>query len=196
MNNDEKNLLMNQVQTDVALISFLSVISVFFTGALLPKFDTYDISIKIPISFLIVATFALLISALILSNVSQRIVSGDATEVRRHLMYGYAISEYTGVFLFIISIPLTVNIITSDTYLRIVTFCAAMLGIGFYQFMGFSLLENHFSRSSKLFSALTLSLGAILFAAQMSAFHFTAISVIFLVFILLMTVLAPVKKVQ
>jgi hypothetical protein len=196
MNSEEKNLLMNQVQTDVSLISFLSVISVFFLGALLPKFNSYDLSVKIPISFLVIATFAFIFSALILSNATQEIVAGNAKKFEQHLAYGYAISEYLGVFLFVLSVPLAISIVTADPYLRIITFCTAILGIGVYQFMGFSLIGRHFSSTNKLFSVLVVLFGIALFFSQIYAFHFILIAVVFLLFILLITILAPAKSFQ
>lgn len=196
MNSEDKSLLLSQVQTDVQLISLLSVVSVFFIGALLPQFNSYDLSVKIPISFLIVSTLAFFFSALILANVSSKIISGNSEEVEKYLIYGYAISEYVGVFLFVLSIPLVMNIITVDLYLRITTFSAAVLGIGVYQFMGFSLLKNHFSRKNHLFSVIFILFGVVLFLAQIYSFHFTAISIIFLLFTLLITVLAPIKSFQ
>jgi len=196
MTTDDKNFLTNQVQTDVSLISFLSVISVFFIGALLPQFNSYDLSVRIPISFLIVSTFALLISGLILSNASQKIVEGDPKKIKKYLTWGYAISEYMGVFLFIISVPLAMSIITADIYLRVVTFLSSILGIGFYQLMGFSLLENHFTKSSKLISVLIILFGIGLFISQVLSFHFTLVSIIFLLFILLITCMGPIEKFQ
>lgn len=196
INNEEKNLLMNQVQTDVSLISFLSVISVFFIGALLPQFSSNNVLVKIPISFLVISTFAFLFSGLILSNSSQKIAQGNEEAIKKHLTYGYAISEYLGVFLFVVSVPLALSIITSDLYLRVVTFCAAIIGLGVYQFMGFSLLENHFSKRNKIFALLILLFGIVLFLAQVYTFHFTLLSIIFLCFMFLVTALAPVKKFQ
>ena len=194
MTTDDKNLLTNQVQTDVSLISFLSVISVFFIGALLPQFNSYDLSVRIPISFLIVSTFALIISGLILSNASQKIIEGNSQKVKKYLAWGYAISEYMGVFLFIISVPLAMSIITADLYLRIITFVSAILGLGFYQLMGFSLLDNNFTKSSKLISILIILFGIALFVSQVLAFHFTLVSIVFLLFILLITCIGTIEK--
>lgn len=187
---------MNQVQTDVALISFLSVISVFFLGALIPQFNTYDLSVKIPISFLIIATFSFVFSGLILSNASQQIVAGDPKKLEKYLTYGYAISEYLGIFLFVLAVPLAISIITSDLYLRTVTFLSAIIGIGLYQFMGFSFLQNHFSKSHTLFAVLIVLFGTVLFLAQVFTFHFTLIATIFLLFIIAITCLAPIKRFQ
>ncbi len=196
MNTEEKNFLLSQIQTDVSLISFLSVIAVFFIGALIPQFNSYDLSVKIPISFLIVATFAFVFSALILSNASSKISTGDSERAKRHITYGYAISEYLGVFLFVLSVPLAISIITADLYLRIVTFCAAILGMGIYSLGGFSLLEGHFKKSRRLISVIMILFGTILFFSQIYAFHFTGIAIIFLLVVLLVTVLAPIKKFQ
>ena len=193
---DDKNLLMSQMQTDVSLVSFLSVISVFFLGALLPQFSSYDLSVKIPVSFLVISTFAFLFSGLILSNTCQRIFEGNLEKTKKYLVWGYAIAEYMGVFLFVVSVPLVMSIITTDLYLRVITFCSAILGIGFYQFMGFSLLESHFTKSSKLFSIFMILFGIGLFASQVFAFHFTLISIIFILFILLITYLGPIEKFQ
>lgn len=193
---EEKNLLMNQVQTDVSLISFLSVISVFFIGALLPQFNSYDISVKIPISFLVVSTFALLFSGLILSNSSQKIIAGDHKQIKKHLQWGYAISEYMGVFLFVISAPLAMSIITNDTYIRVITFSSAIIGIAFYQLMGFSLLENHYTKSSKTISVLIVLFGMLLFLSQLLNIYFTVVATLFLFFVFCITCLGPVEKVQ
>ena len=196
MNTEEKNQLSNQVQTDVSLISFLSVISVFFIGALLPQFNSYDASVKIPISFLIVSTFAFIFSALILSNATQRINQGDLQKTEKYLSYGYAISEYMGVFLFVLSIPVTMSIVTTDLYLRVITLAAAIAGISIYQFGGFSLLGNHFSKSKTLFAILVVLFGIILFFSQIFNFHFTIISSLFLIFLIIITILAPKKNFQ
>ena len=193
---EEKALLQDQIQTDVSLISFLSVISVFFLGSLLPEFSSYDLSVKIPISFLIVSTFAFVFSALILSNSGQLINEGNQRRVEKHVSYGYAISEYLGVFLFILSVPLTISVITSDYYLRFVTFCASILGMAVYEFGGFSLLNNHFKKRHRLFSVIILTLGIILFVSQTYSFYFTFIASVFLFFILLVTILAPIKEFQ
>src|SRR3989344_8737130 len=154
MNNEEKSQLANQVQTDVSLISFLSVVSVFFIGALLPQFNSYDASVRIPISFLIVSTFAFIFSALILSNATQRINQGDLQKTEKYLSFGYAISEYMGVFLFVLAVPVAMGIVTTDLYLRIITFASALVGISIYQFGGFSMLGNHFSKRENLFATL------------------------------------------
>ena len=193
MRKTDRGLYMDQIQTDVSLLSFMTVISVFFNGLLLTQFDSYDIFIKIPISFLIISTFGFLFATLILGNTTQEIIDGKIEKAKKHMLYGYAISEYIGVYLFVLSITLAINIITPDIYLRIITLFAALGGIALYQFMGFSMLNNHFPKTYTAFSILTLGFGIALFAAQIWRFHFTEASLAFLVFILLITILAPRK---
>ncbi len=190
MNHDEKSLYISQIQTDVSLISFLAVISVFFLGSLLTQFNSYDTFIKIPISFLIISTFGFIFAALILSNTTQEIIAGKLDKVKKHVLYGYAISEYLGVYLFILSIPLEVNIITTNIYLEVTSLVATLLGLFFYQFMGFSIIEKHLPKSYRAFSVFTVFFGVILFISQLSRFYFTEISIVFLLFILLTTILA------
>ena len=193
---ENANNYVSQIGTDITLISFLAVITVFFIGALIPKFDSYDLSIKIPISFFIISTLALLFAALILSNASQRITEGNYKESEKYLSYGYAFSEYLGVYLLTLSIPLTVNIITADMYLRTVTFLAVILGLLFYQLMGFSNIKDNFSKNHKKLSILSIILAISLFFSQIYNFHFVIISIIFIVYILLITLFAPIDNFQ
>ncbi len=162
----------------------------------MPQFNSYDLSVKIPISFLIVATFAFIFSALILSNASQSIIAGDREKFEKHLAFGYAISEYIGFFLLILSVPLAMSIVTQDLYIRTVTFATAMLGFMAYQFLGFSILERHFSKSHRIFAVITVLLGIFLFVAQLYKLYFTPISIVLLLFLVLVTILAPKKEVQ
>jgi hypothetical protein len=196
MTTEDKGLLMSQVDTDVSLLSFLSAISVFFVGALLSKFDSSNLTVKVPISFLIISTFAFFFSAIIISNANQKIIEGNFQKVKEFFVWGYAISEYLGIFLFVVSIPLAISIITADTYLRVATFASAILGLGFYQFMGFSILESQFSKSFRALSILLLLLSVGLFVSQILDFHFTFTAVVFLIYILFITWLGPIEKFQ
>jgi len=191
MNKEERGLYISQIQTDVSLISFLAVISVFFLGSLLSKFDSYDAVIKIPISFLMISTFGFLFSALILSNTVSEIIKENSEKVKKYILYGYIISEYFGVYLFVLSLPLTVNIITTNFYLEVVTLISTLAGLAFYQFMGFSVLERHFPKNYKIYSAMVILFSVLLFTAQLSRVFFVEISIIFLLFIILIAFLAP-----
>ena len=194
MNEENKGQYISQIGVDVSLISFMAVISVFFSSTLIPKFDSYNLFIKVPLSFLIISTFGFIFSALILSNTIQELIHNNFEKAKKHILYGYIISEYIGIYLFILSIPLLVNIITTDFYLRIVTLLSALLGITFYQFMRFSILQTHFPKTHKIFSILVVLFGLLLFFSQTYGLYFVEISTVFLIFILLLTCLAPNKN--
>lgn len=196
MDKTNKDEYLQQIQTDVSLLSFMTAVSIFFVGLLLTKFDSFSLFIKVPISFLIISTFGFLFSSLILANASQKIINEKFEKAAKHTLYGYIIAEYIGVYLFVLSIPLVINCITSDFYLRIVTLCAAIVGLALYQFMGFSLLEDYFPKNYKIFSFLIILFELVLFAAQVLLFHFVAISIVFLIFLLLIAYLAPRKDFQ
>ena len=108
------------------------------------------------------ALAAFLFSTLILANTSHKIIEDKFNEAKKHILYGYAISEYFGIYLFVLSIPLVVNVITPDIYLRIITLVAALAGLSFYQFMKFSVLQDHFPKTYKLFSSIILFFGLLL----------------------------------
>lgn len=186
----------NQISTDVTLISFLTVVPVFFIGSLISNFNSYGFYIKIPISFLIISTLGFLFAALILANTGQKLIDEKFEEAEKNLLWGYALSEYMGVYLFVTSIPLVINIITTDLYLRSITLLAGTLYMTFYQFMGFSLIKSHFSKKNKLFSFVTIVLMILLFFSQIYNSYFTVTALIFVLFIIFITALAPSKKFQ
>jgi len=196
MNDSEKSQHLDLISIDVGLLSFMTAVTIFINGLLLTRFDSYDTLIKVPISFLILSMLGFLFSSLIIANTGENIIDNKVNENKKHLLYGYAISEYIGVYLFVLSIPLAVNVITSDLYLRIVTILGTLFGLSVYQFMGFSILERHFPKTHKIFAILVILFGLILFTTQLCNFYFIEFSVIFLVFILFITYLGPRKDFQ
>ena len=196
MNKTNKGFHIDQISTDVTLLSFMAAVSIFFNGLLLTKFDSYNLFIKIPISYLIISTLAFLFSSLILANTGQKIIDEKFEKAEKYMLYGYVVSEYMGVYPFILSIPLIINTVTADLYLRIIALCAALGGMALYQFMGFSLLEDHFPKTYKIFSVLTILFGIALFFSQVQEFYFTETSIAFICFLLLVTYLAPRKDFQ
>ena len=66
-------LYQTHVQTNVNLTAFMTGVVTFFVGFLLTSFHDYDISIKIPIAFLIIAIFGFLYSTLIYANAAQEV---------------------------------------------------------------------------------------------------------------------------
>lgn len=47
-----------QVASGITFASFMSAVSLFFTGILVSQFHSFDITIKVPLLFLIISTFS------------------------------------------------------------------------------------------------------------------------------------------
>ena len=93
-------------------------------------------------------------------------------------------SEYIGIYLLVLSIPLVINVITTDVFLRIVTLLSSLGGFAIYQFSNFSLLERHFKNSHRKLSSVIVLFGAVLFVSQLYSSYFVELSALFMVFIL------------
>lgn len=191
---EDFSLLQTEVQTDVTFTSFMVAVVTFFTGLLITRFEAYDISIKIPISFLIISMFGFLYSTMIFSNAAEEVTKGNAVKCKQHLLLGDILSEYLGVYLLIISIPLIINVITTDTFLRYVTLVSSLAGLAIYQFSHFSVIERHFRERYDVFSFLIVTFGLGLFVSQTYAFYFAPFALVFLAFVLSITYLAAKRN--
>ncbi len=176
------NLYQTQLQTYVSFSSVMIAVCVFFVGFLLASFHSYDISIKVPIAFLIIALFSFLYATLIYTGSSAEVTLQNHKKFLRATFLGDAISEYLGVYLLVCSIPLTINAITSDTFLRFVTLGAAAIGLTVYQLSNISMIEIHFPKGYKIMSFVASILLVLLSVGQIYHFHFVLFSSIFLVF--------------
>ena len=120
-NNEDPSLYQAEIQTGVMFTAFMTAVSSFFMGLLLTRIDSIDITIKVPILFLVISTFGFLFSTIIYSNASGEITRLDSTRARKYMLIGNVISEYFGMYLLVLSIPLVMNAITGDIFLRIST---------------------------------------------------------------------------
>lgn len=193
MGKEDFELYQTQVGTNVQFTAFMTAVGVFFVGILISQFDNFDLSIKISISFLIISVSGFLYSTLIFANASEAVSNKSLSNFKKHMMMGDVLSEYLGVYLLIISIPLVINVITSDLYLRVVTLVSSLGGFAIYQFSGLSILSRHFRQKSSAISFFFILAGLILFFSQIYSFYFTYIAIIFLILILIITFFA-IKK--
>ncbi|HLC56593.1 MAG TPA: hypothetical protein VJJ23_05130 [Candidatus Nanoarchaeia archaeon] len=187
---EDLEIYQTQIQTDVGFNGFMTAVVVFFVGLLITQFNSYSLTIKIPISFLIISTFGFLYSTLIFSNAAEEVSQHKVEKFRRHTFLGYIISEYLGVYFLILSIPLVINVITNDLYLRIVTIIFSLAGLAIYQFLHFSILERHFNEKYKAFAWIIFIFGLILFLSQIKNLYFVQTSIGFILFMLIVIYLA------
>ncbi|MEK6891143.1 MAG: hypothetical protein AABX03_03310 [Nanoarchaeota archaeon] len=190
---DNFELYQTQVQTNVSFTSFFTAVVIFFVGLLITKFDSYDILIKVPIALLIISVFGFLYSTLIFANASEEASQRRYNKLKKYLFLGDILSEYLGIYLLVLSIPLVINVVTNDIFLRIITILSSLIGLAIYQFSHFSVLERHFGKANYLISTLIILFGIILFISQIYNYYFIQVSIAFIVFILLIVCISYIK---
>ena len=195
---DNMNNFHNEINVAVSLTGLLTAVTIFFTGLLITRFDSYDISIKVPILFLIISTFGFLYSTLIYSNASGFLTRLNCPEkYEKCMIFGNVISEYLGVYLLILSIPLIINIITTDMFLRYSTLIVTLGGMLIYHLQGFSIMERHFKQKHINLALIILIFSIVLFGAQIYLTRlFVPIAILFLIFLSLITFYASKKGEQ
>ncbi len=142
----DKSLYISQINVNVSFTAFMTAVVVFFIGVLLSRFETFNILIKVPISFLIISFFGFLYSTLIFANAMGEVFKSKLKMSAEHEHIGNVISEYLGVYLLVLALPLVINVITTDWYLRSVTLIATLAGLIVYQSSHFSLVARHFGK--------------------------------------------------
>ncbi len=163
---DMLGIYQDEVQTGVNVTSFMTGVTIFFTGLLITKFDSYDISIKIPILFLILSTFGFLYSTLILVNVSTELSRMKTERFHHGMNVGDSIGEYIGVYFLVLAIPLVMNVITHDNFLRISTLIVSLGGLFIYHLSGFSIMQDHYKKWHYPLFGIILALEIILYLTQ------------------------------
>jgi hypothetical protein len=192
--NEEVNLYSGQIRSNISFSAFMTAVVIFFVGVLLTNFSKYDASVKVPICFLIIGTFGFLYSALIYTNASGEILGKKLANFKRNMFVADVLSEYLGVYLLVLSIPLVINIITPDAFLRVTVALASLLGFAFYQFAHFSISERHFPKTHWFISVLVILLGVILFFAHINSFYFESLAILPVLFVFGLVVVALRKK--
>lgn len=191
MEKRDLGICQDEIQVAVTLTAFMTGVTMFFTGLLLTEFSSFDISIKIPILFLIISTFGFLYSTLIFGNASGQLSRLDHTKFDKFMLVGDYVSEYLGVYFLVLAIPLVINVITQDNFLRLATLLVALGGLLLYQVGGFSIMERNFKKLHYVFMGIIILLEVLASYTQIYLQkYFVYISMILLAFILLITYLA------
>jgi len=125
---------------------WLTSVTIFFTGLLISQFDKFGTTIRLPILFLIISTFGFLFSMIIYSN-----ATGTYTRLKgnynSHILSGNIISEYLGLFPLVFAIPLVLNAVVNDSFLKYSVLVVALLGFYIYHKAGYSILQRHFKQN-------------------------------------------------
>jgi hypothetical protein len=174
----------DEVQTGVNLTAFLTGVTVFFTGLLITKFNDYDLSIKIPILFLIISTFGFLYATLILGNASTELSRLKTERFHKCMNIGDAIAEFIGVYFLVLAIPLVINVITADNFLRLSTLIVSMGGLIIYHLSGFSIMQDYYKKAHLWLLLIIIILEIILFVTRKQSLLFVSASTITIIYLL------------
>jgi len=145
---------------------FLGTVSLFFVGILMSKLGELNSQIRVGIVFLVVATFSFIFSAIIFANTIGAHRKGGSN-TQRHLKVGNALSEFMGLYIFVLAIPLVVNSLTEDSFMRHSVLIIAILSLTLYTLSPYSIADRVLSRRGKLFySTLVLLFASVLTVGQ------------------------------
>jgi len=151
-----------EVEVGVTFASFMSAVSLFFTGLLIAGFKSFDPTIKIPLLFLIISTFSFIFSASIYSNAGVEVTAHRFSAVQKYLSYSNNILEFLGLYLFILATPLVIGAVTKDSFLRIASIVIALSGLFLYSQSDFSILHKEVTnKTHKFFLSLLIIVGAV-----------------------------------
>jgi hypothetical protein len=194
MKKEDLNLVAMEVQTSVSFTAFMTGVTLFFVGLLISQFKVFNSSINIPILFLIISTFGFLYATLIFANASGKVARSLDKEVQKDLNHGNALSEYLGVYLLILAIPLVINIISLDNFLKIATIIAALGGLIFYHVSGFSIMGRAYEKLHYLFLSLIVIFELLLYFFQfVNKFNFTLLAILMIVMLFSIAVFSDEK---
>lgn len=188
---EDLNLIQSEIGTSVAFTSFFTAVTLFFVGLLITQYKSFDPSVSIPILFLILSTFGFLYSTLIFANASGKIARLDKKDVRKDLTLGNSLSEYFGVYLLVLSIPLVINVITEDYFLKIATIVAALGGLAIYHYAGFSIMGRSFKKVHYIFLLLIVALEGMMYFFQFNdIFYFTSTALVLILLLIMISFLS------
>jgi len=139
---DDEDIL-TEANVGVRFCSFLGTASLFFTGLVILRLDSLPFVVQLPVVYLVVSAVAFVISAVIYANVSG--IDEKAVSRSRMIQMGNWISEYPGMYLFLIAIPLVILGVTANLLVQIATAAACYGGLLLYSISPFSLDHRRFS---------------------------------------------------
>lgn len=187
----------NEIQIDVSVTSFMMAVATFFTGFLISSYDSFDNSVRIPILFLIVSTLSFLFTNIIFANASGEIRAGNNDGANRHASTGNIISEFLGIYLLVSSLPLVVNALTGDVFLKVAVFAAATAALFIYSISPFSIIKRYISTVSLrlLYSFVFVAIGTACFLTQEGdSVLYLCSSFILVAYLMLTTIILLAKK--
>lgn len=154
MQKQNRDLQINEASIAVSFTGLMTAVSIFFAGLLIAKSEQLNELLKIPILYLILSTFGFLFATLMYANSSGDVARGSGRSFNRAMMLGNIISEYLGVYLLVLAIPLVMLSVTQDALIRLMTFLSAVGGLVIYHASGLAIMDRHFPKTHYVWLAL------------------------------------------
>ena len=151
-----KNDIATESDVGLSLSGFMGTLSLFFTGILISQINNFGNSIKVPIIYLVISTFSFLFSAVIYANITGIITANKLLKAEKYLLTGNSLSEFLGLYLFVISIPMVIISITNDGFLRQAISAVSLISIFLYSISQFSLFKRSFSKPVDIFFSISV----------------------------------------
>lgn len=156
----EKNDYYQESVIGVTLSGFLGTVALFFASILITQINSLNNAIRLPIVYLVVSTVGLVFSAIIYANISGHVTAEKWRHARRHNDIANILSEFLGVNLFLISLPMVITAITSDPLIRTAIYLVVLGGLFAYTASPYGLLSRYYSMAKTIFISAMITLGA------------------------------------
>ncbi len=133
----------------IDICSFLGSANLFFVGILIAGISNFDKSIRVAILFLIVSAISFIFSALIYAR-STGSSRTNKKEDSGFIKIGNSISEYLGVYPLICAIPVVINSVSDDVFIRASVTMLIGLVMLIYSDSKVSMVRRQFGRTKSL----------------------------------------------
>lgn len=193
---EDKEGLSSEVIVGVTFASLMGAITLFFTGILIAEFHSFDSTIRVPLLYLIIATFSYIFAASIYSNAGVEVTVNNHHKVKNYLIYANNIFEFLGLYLLTLATPLVIGAVTEDSFLRVATIIVGLCGLALYSSSNFSILSKELRsrRQRHIVTATIIVLAVIMYFSQYfeqlnKAFAFNYVATALLITVGIITVI-------
>lgn len=198
MRTNDKNDLYQNAVIGLTLAGFLGTAALFFAGLLITQVNSFNNSIRLPIVYLICCTVGLVYAAIIYANIAGHTKDEAWGLADRHNHYANVISEFVGVNVFLLSMPMVINAITKDMLIRVTVSVVILLSLFVYTNSVFSILSRIYSGTRLLLTSVAISIwGTSLLIIQTNfteLFVFVGMATLVLYILWSMTLLSQAKQ--
>lgn len=140
--NRPTDVLQEEAQTGLDLCAFIGTSNLFFNGLVILNLSTLPKIVELSVVYLTISAISFVLAAVIYANIAG---TENSNPIKNTMIeIGNWLSEYLGIYLFLISIPLLILGVTDSLLVQITTMLACYTGLLLYSMSPFSLDERRF----------------------------------------------------